>query len=326
MHSKKIFSVAAGLLLVLYLMAGCGAASAKSATPEEMHSTAYAADGAGEMQTENTAAAQDTGGTTALSPSQMAGANSNRKIIYNATLDMEALDFDAVCAAVAAAVKQAGGYLSYTDLTEPTGAQSTRYATYECRVPVEAYDSFLQAMGDAGNVVSQSATAQDITSEYVDVEARLASLRVQEERLMQMMEKAGDLETLLAIQNQLTEVQYQLESYTAQQRTYDDSIAYCTVTVSIREVKQATPTTDAFGARIVAAFLRGWQGFGAACQNAALWVAEALPGLVALAIVVLAVCLALRAGRKRKMRRNAQQTADAARAAPAAPAAEQPLE
>ena len=56
-----------------------------------------------------------------------------------------------------------------------------------------------------------------MTSAYVDVEARLKSLKLQEERLYAMMEQAGDLETLLAIQNQLTEVQYQIESYTAQQ-------------------------------------------------------------------------------------------------------------
>ena len=47
-----------------------------------------------------------------------------------------------------------------------------------------------------------------MTSAYVDVEARLKSLKLQEERLYAMLEQAGDLETLLAIQNQLTEVQY----------------------------------------------------------------------------------------------------------------------
>ena len=58
-----------------------------------------------------------------------------------------------------------------------------------------------------------------------------------------MMEQAGDLETLLAIQNQLTEVQYQIESYTAQQRTYDDLISYSTVDVTVEEVKQITEKT-----------------------------------------------------------------------------------
>ena len=73
--------------------------------------------------------------------------------------------------------------------------------------------------------MSKQESTQDVTSAYVDVEARLKSLKLQEERLYAMMEQAGDLETLLAIQNQLTEVQYQIESYTAQQRTYDDLIS-----------------------------------------------------------------------------------------------------
>ena len=85
--------------------------------------------------------------------------------------------------------------------------------------------------------MSKQESTQDVTSAYVDVEARLKSLKLQEERLYAMMEQAGDLETLLAIQNQLTEVQYQIESYTAPQRTYDDLISYSTVDVTVDSLR-----------------------------------------------------------------------------------------
>ena len=66
---------------------------------------------------------------------------------------------------------------------------------------------------------------EDITNQYVDVEARLESLQAQQERLYELLEQAQDIETVLAIQNQLTEIQYQIESYTAQQRSYDQQVS-----------------------------------------------------------------------------------------------------
>ena len=68
----------------------------------------------------------------------------------------------------------------------------------------------------------------------MDVEARLASLEAQRESLNAMLAQAQDVETLLAVQRELADVQYEIESYTAQKRTYDDQIAYSTVQVTVR--------------------------------------------------------------------------------------------
>lgn len=197
---------------------------------------AYAADAGG--------TAAEAAGTSDLSDAVQNSADllpqDGRKIILNATLSIEALDFNATCTALARAAQSCGGYVSSTSIDTPAYEGAYRTAYYQFRIPAEQYSVFLEGAGSAGNLVSKQESTQDVTSAYVDVEARLKSLKLQEERLYAMMEQAGDLETLLAIQNQLTEVQYQIESYTAQQRTYDDLISYSTVDVTVEEVKQIT--------------------------------------------------------------------------------------
>ena len=86
-----------------------------------------------------------------------------------------------------------------------------------------------------------SESTEDVTADYVDVEARLNSLEAQRQRLEELRAQAGNLEDLLAIENQLTQVQYQIESYTGQKRVLDDQITYSTVNVYLDEVKVLLP-------------------------------------------------------------------------------------
>ena len=128
----------------------------------------------------------------------------------------------------------------------------------------------------------QSSTAP-LTAQYVDVEARLASLEAQRESLNAMLAQAQDVETLLAVQRELADVQYEIESYTAQKRTYDDQIAYSTVQVTVHEVRRVTENPQSFASRLGAAFRSGWYGLGQGVQSLA--VAAVLPTLLVLAVV-----------------------------------------
>lgn len=318
----RLASLAAALALTLCLV-GCGgggkdaggtaAASSYASQKNTLSSMDSAADemygggiGAAPAAPEESFSSQSRENTTgSLLPQD------GRKVILNANLTIEALDFDAACSALLTALKEAGGYVSSADMNTPSYEGARRSAHYQMRVPAAKYDQFLEGAGKAGNLVNKNESGQDVTAEYVDVEARLKSLRLQEERLYEMMEQAGELETLLAIQNQLTEVQYQIESYTARQRTYDDLIAYSTVDIDVEEVRQITEKAETYADRIAKAFRTSWSRFGDDVQDFTVWFIEAIPSLLVLALVVLIVFLLARAARRR---------AEAYRAAhPAAP-------
>ncbi len=267
----KRFLAVIMIICVCFFMAACG--QSKGVVFNEMTSADTAP-----QQKEQAGAAGDLAANTIV-------VRDNRKIIRNASLTVETLDFSAAEKAIGAAVQKAGGYISSTALEARSYNDALRTATYECRVPSEKYADFLSALDGAGNVVSKTEGTEDVTAQYVDVEARLKSLHLQEERLFSMMQQAGELETLLAIQNQLTEVQYQIESYTAQQRSFDDLIDYATVTVYLNEVQRVTESKDGFGARVSAAFKDGWYHFGNAVQSVVVIVVYLLPALLIAAVV-----------------------------------------
>ena len=125
-----------------------------------------------------------------------------------------------------------------------------------------------------------------MTADYVDVEARLNSLEAQRQRLEELRAQAGNLEDLLAIENQLTQVQYQIESYTGQKRVLDDQITYSTVNVYLDEVKVLSPTSTSFGSRIARAFTEGWRGFGHGLQDMAVALVGGLPWLLVLGLAI----------------------------------------
>jgi len=305
--TRQFAALFAALILALSLTA-CGGAdkgsigSASSSAPQAAHNEMM--DMAAEEEGLFGAASADTASNTdsgSLLPQD------SRKVILNANLKIEALDFDATCAALMQALQDAGGYVAATEQYTPSYEGARRSAHYQLRVPANRYNAFLEGAGKAGNLVNKSESGQDVTSEYVDVEARLKSLKLQEERLYAMMEEAGELETLLAIQNQLTEVQYQIESYTARKRTFDDLISYSTVDVDVEEVRQITERAETFGDRISKAFRQSWSRFGEGVQDFAVWFVEAIPSLLVLAVLVVLLVLLMRMlGRRAAVRRAAR--------------------
>ena len=305
---RKWISLLCALALALSL-AGCGASSNGAATTYDMASGGYpdTAPAAEPMEAAyseewgyDTAESNGMGGTSGVSLPK-----DGRKIILNASLTIEALDFDATCTALLNALKDAGGYVSSTDLNSPSYEGARRYATYELRVPAAQYETFLQNAGSAGNLINKQESTEDVTRAYVDVESRLKSLRMQEERLFEMMEQAGELETLLAIQNQLTEVQYQIESYTSQRNTYDDLVSYSTVTVFVEEVRVFTEAPVTFGDRVAEAFRGSWRSFGDGMQDFAVGFIYFLPTLLVLCVLAAIIIPLVRAAARRSRARLA---------------------
>lgn len=312
-----------GLLCALALtlsLAGCGASSNSATATYDMASGGSANMAPAEpmmpMEVEewgyDAAASDSIGGTSGVSLPQ-----DDRKIILNASLTIEALDFDATCSALLNALKDAGGYVSSTELYSPSYEGARRHATYELRVPATQYEAFLQNAGSAGNLINKQESTEDVTRAYVDVESRLRSLRLQEERLFEMMEQAGELETLLAIQNQLTEVQYQLDSYTSQRNTYDDLVSYSTVTVFVEEVRVFTEAPVTFGDRVAEAFRGSWRSFGDGVQDFAVGFIYFLPTLLVLCVLAAIMIPLVRMAAKRSRARLAERRPSAAVRRPA---------
>ena len=245
-------------------------ASAPAVADDTMNESSAAAGGA------------DTG-TAVLTSGESAHAAESSKIIYTANLTLESKDYDAARAALDAALAEADGYMESSD--EYANSGSRRSLSLTLRVPQENYESFLAAVAATGNVTYKSQQAEDVTTQYMDIEARLDSLKEQRARLQELKASAENLSDLLQIESSLSDVQYQLESYQSQLDWYSRQVECCTVYLSLEEVQTYTPVEEGFGSRIQNALREGWSGFVETVQSAAVFLVGHWPF-----IVVGAVC------------------------------------
>ena len=294
---KKHFRVSTALLAAV-LLAGCGSISSK--------------DG-GYYATESPSAegAYDTAAGAANSsivPEELPDSTDEtaQKIIYNADINMESTDFDAARDTLLAAVDDCGAWMEYSSLSGDA-KDHDRYAYYTVRVPVENYRTFLAAVGEAGSVLDLSETAENITSSYIDVQARLSALEAQRERLNALADQAETTADLLEIESQLSDVQYQLENYTRQLKNMDQQVSYSTVDIRLSEVATLTPTGVTFGERIADAFGGGWDAFVGFLQGLVIALVYLWPVLlIAVAVVFILRKVWKKRPKKEKLPKPAQ--------------------
>ena len=242
-------------------------------------------------------------GTAVLSADDAAAAEGSRstdnaKIIYTASLTLESKDYDAARTALDAALTEADGYLDssseYTDSTD-----SSRSLSLTLRVPQDNYKSFLEAAASVGSVTYENQQAEDVTTQYMDVEARLSNLEAQRTRLQELQAQATSLSDLIEIESSLSDVQSQIESWQSQLNWYSNQVECCTVYITLNEVQTYSPTSENFLARLTSAFGNGWTAFVGALQQALVSLVYAWP-VVVLAVAAVTAFLFHRKNKKKK--------------------------
>ena len=112
-------------------------------------------------------------------------------------------------------------------------------------------------------MTSQSEKSENVSQQYYDTEARLKAQRTKQERLLSLLEKADSMETIVALEDALSEVEYEIESLTTSLNEYDSLISYSTIELTLDEVKTITTTPgerDSLGARMAAGVQSSFRG------------------------------------------------------------------
>ncbi len=157
-----------------------------------------------------------------------------------------------VAAAVSHAAERQGGYVAETE-RETGDAQS---ATLTVRVPAATYDATLTQLRKLGTVKSESLGGRDVTGTLVDLDARLRSLRAQEQALNALMAKANTVGETLQVAQSVGEVRGQIEQLAAQQAQLADRADFATITVSVLGPHAALETSPRTDPLLVASFKR----------------------------------------------------------------------
>ncbi len=244
-----------------------------------------------------------------------AAPETQRKIIYTSNYDIRTKEYDASVAALNALCEKYGAYFENSNTYGGYDGME-RSSSYTIRVPVKNYTAFVGEAGSIGVIVSSSENNRDVTEQYFDTEARLESARLREERVLEILANANKLDDVLALERELSDIRYEIESYTGALRKLDSLVSYATVTMSIRETSDAikvTPTVLTFGERISKGFSSGINDFVDSFQDFVVFLSYNFIGtIIWLVIIAVVIVVIVRARKKAKrVRRMRMQNANA---------------
>ena len=290
---KKTLSLLLAVLLVFALCA-CGSADSASSAPSAAYDmvsteTAYPA----EAPEEDYGGFAVAGGTQLETGSGAAPEGSPEKLIYSASATVETTEFDRTIEKLSALVEQYGGFVESSSIngsnyyTQSRGYSSERYASYVIRVPSGKFSALMGSLSTLGNVPYSHTYTENITAQYYDSDARLTAYQTQEARLLEMMEAAETVEDLIAIEEKLTELRYQIESLQSTLKNWDRQVAYSTLDLEVQEVIEYTPESRmSYGQELALALTNGLRRTGEFFKDLLLAIVGALPALVILAVVL----------------------------------------
>ncbi|MFD1773057.1 DUF4349 domain-containing protein [Paenibacillus rhizophilus] len=274
MIKKGLYSIVT-LLVLTVMLAGCGsgdrasnADQAETAAHSEMkNSTASLSDAASEeaaiaagnggssagaqaagaqvnvkgsgIQMGGNSAA-DNGNAAAAAGGFTAGdvaAGLNKKLIYHANLNMEVENYEKAQTEVRNWVNLARGYI--IGFTE-TVSDSEHGGTFVVKVPASGFSSFMDNLEKVKHEsLQRSIDGQDVSEEYVDLEARLKAKQLLETQYVEFMKKATKAADLVAFANELGQVQENIEQIKGRMRYIDQNVLYSTVELRLYQTDES---------------------------------------------------------------------------------------
>ncbi len=179
------------------------------------------------------------GGPGAEAPVQapVPAAMANRKLIRTGQMRVEVEDTEAAMRRIREISAKAGGFIGDTSLTRHD--DGSHWGNVTIRVPTDQFDTMLQGLQELGRVHEISTDTQDVTEQYVDLEARIRNRKREEEALLELMKRRGSLEDIIRVETRLSDVRETIERFEGQLRLLKDQVALSTITVSLFEKGEA---------------------------------------------------------------------------------------
>ncbi len=259
------------------------------------------------MATEDQYTAEEDGSVSGSAATQ-------RKVIVTARYEVQTQKFTEAVQRLETLVQEQGGYVEESDISGESTDNGSGY--YVLRLPIDKVEGFGAALAQVGTVQSHSRSEEDITDQYYDTDAHIKAKTAQRDRLLALIERAENLDTLLKLEQELAEVQGELDSLTGQLKRYDNQVSYATVQVRLYQTALTRSGNTPYGSRLAEAFTGAFSTALEVFKDMGIALVWMLPFLLIVAVVVLIVLLATR---KQRRRRKAQRQSGRVYAPPTQP-------
>ena len=225
--------------------------------------------------------------------------NLEKKLIITANARLETLQLDPLVDKLLADVKSYGGYVQSSTVKQGSGAYRKSYEA-TIRIPANRFEEFINGVKVSGNLISYSENVDDVTDTYMDLEARIASLTAEEERIKELYKQAANLTELMEVEERLTDIRYEIDSKQARLKTYDLLTSYSTLNIRIEETIQYTETSESFITRLGNAFSNGWQDFTRGIGDFFIDVVYNIWTILVIAVVIVVAVIVIKKRKNKK--------------------------
>ena len=278
-YTRKFTVLLSLLLTISYLLAGCGS----QATDMEAMNGGAVSDSYEEKGELLDYESSQKGENTSVA--------TNRKIIERINLYVETKEFDSLLSKLEEELAVLGGYIESSSVSGNSYSyDGHRYANLTVRVPSYRSTDFTAFVSENSTITSKEVNTEDVTLSYIDMESRVSALEAEKDALEALLAKAETVEEIITIQNRLTDVIYEIESYESRLRTYDNLIEYTTISIHISEVERVTIVEEQNIWQEIAANLKeNFEDVGHDLVRAFVFVVSNLPYFMVWAVIIIAV-------------------------------------
>ncbi|MBU7032906.1 MAG: DUF4349 domain-containing protein [Theionarchaea archaeon] len=195
-----------------------------------------------------------------------------QKVIKTSYMSFEVEDFSKAAADIEALAR------SDTSVRDVDG-RKIGYVTI--RVPESAFTDAIDGLESIGKLKEENVSLQDVTEEYIDLRARLDNLERQEERYLEILDKATTVEDILRVESQLERIRGEIESLQGRLNYLDNRINLSTIQIQLEE-----PLEVVHESRIGDAFNRSIDAFLSAIRGIIIFLGYFLPIAIFLGIII----------------------------------------
>lgn len=232
----------------------------------------------------------------------------DRKVIRNADLTLEAESPEESQQKITAIAESRGGFVvESTQRSSSTDVSSRDIVTMSLRIPSEKFNESLEEIRKTSSrIVQETVSGQDVTEEFIDLEARIKTKKALEQQYLDIMKRASSIDETMDIQARIANVRTEIEQIEGRARFLENQSSLSNIRVEIQSPTALANSTGFFH-QLKGAF---GSGLGVAVSFILFLVQAIVALLPFLVLVVLPIILVLRyLLKKRKTERTAGEIA-----------------
>ncbi len=239
--TRGVLIVVAALVLFVAL-SGCSRARENSRVAQTSYGGEMASPGAPPsdgVMAEEAVAADKVGDVEVAQATTATGGAGNiaRRIIKTGEMTLEVRDLRKTMEDIAKLAEDAGGYVSGREAYEDD--EGGRSGKVTVRIPSDKFAEIFKQLQDFGKAIRYSEDAQDVTEEWVDLEARIANKKAEEEALLALLKRKGELSDILEVQREVFRARGEVEQLQGRLRYLKDQVSLSTIEMYINELGPA---------------------------------------------------------------------------------------